>query len=108
MPLDPMVEPDAVDRLRQTVAEKLVEMAVATGDARFNRAAGALRGRPGGRHRIADTDGVAQIAELLAADPSLDVTRAARLVAKTRRETATIESVTARLAKRYRAAHGEK
>jgi hypothetical protein len=93
------------DSLRTRLAAELRQAAEATGDGRFAVAAGILRGRAPGRRRRDDAAAVAEIAALLAAKFARTPTEAARLVAKSRREVATVESVTRQLAAAYRRIH---
>jgi hypothetical protein len=77
-------------------------LAQASGDERFARAAGVVRGRHGGRPRINDSAALAQMAALLRDRAAQSVDAAAAYVARSMPGQHSPESTAQRLARKYR------
>jgi len=91
------------DRRRARVAEICEELAEATGDDRFARAAGALRGKPAGRPATNDGPALAYARSMLAAGLARSKNRAcAKAAAIYARRTVDIDSTRARLMKKLK------
>jgi hypothetical protein len=90
---------------RERVAAELERLAERTADPMYRRAAAALRGKPAGRRPVAGDDAaLAEMALMVAADDTLTVHEAARIVAQARPlNNASLESAARRLARKYRA-----
>jgi len=73
---------DSVDLLRFRVADTLAELATETGDARFKRAAGILRGAMGGAVERDDAALLAEAAELVRTRQARTWNHALRQVAR--------------------------
>jgi hypothetical protein len=87
---------------REAVATYLDALADQTRDTRFNRAAGALRGRLGGRPQCGDADSLRRMAALLACGHAASVSAAARYIAATLRDEHATEAAACRLARKFR------
>jgi hypothetical protein len=89
---------------RQTCAAVLAVLARITGDERYSRAAGALRGKLGGRREIDDADQLSLIEAMLKDGTVRTVEEAARYVGRDPSEH-NPETAAKRLARKYRDLH---
>ncbi len=85
-----------------TTARILDAIADRNGDARFRRAAGLLRGRPGGRPPRADDHLLARMAGLLADGSAGSPEQAARFLARTLPGEQSTSAASGRLARKFR------
>jgi hypothetical protein len=90
---------------RMAYAATLDEMAKSTGDARYARAAGALRGKPGGRPPCDDSAALRQMRDLIACGTASGIEQAARFVSRTVPGQHSTAATAARLAMKYRRLH---
>ncbi len=87
-------------RLRDSLAKRADKFGAATGDERFRRAAGVLRGKPSGRRAVDDTEALACAKSLFAAGCSKNsaCVQAANLYAPT---DIAIDATIARLLRKF-------
>src|ERR1700722_14202116 len=86
---------------RMAYAAKLEAMAKITGDSRYSRAAGALRGKPGGRPPCDDNAALQQMADLIRCGMANGIEQAARFVSRTVPGQHSTAATAARLAMKF-------
>lgn len=89
----------------ETTADILQAIAIRGGDARFARAAGLLRARPGHRPMKDDSASIEAMGALIARGAATSPEQAARYLSRTLPGEVSSIAAASRLARKYRAAH---